>query len=56
VPDKKRHYQLGDAKSFLAEMDKLKAAHSQPGKGKPKAKGKAAARMPKKKPEPATGK
>jgi hypothetical protein len=56
VPDKKRHYQLGDAKSFLAEMDKLKAAHSQPGKGKPRVPRKAAARMPKAKAKPATGK
>jgi len=47
VPDKKRHYQLADAKPFLAEMDKLKAAHSHPGKAKSKAKAKAAARMPK---------
>ena len=55
-PDKKRHYQLGDAKPFLAEMDKLKATHSQPGKAKPKAKAKAPARMPKGKSKPATGK
>jgi hypothetical protein len=47
VPDKKRHYQLGDAKSFLAEVDKLKATHSKPGKPKPRAKAKAAGRMPK---------
>jgi hypothetical protein len=46
VPDKKRHYQLGDAKPFLAEMDKLKATHNKPGKGKPKVKAKAATRMP----------
>ena len=56
VPDKKRHYQLGDAKPFLAEMDKLKAAHSRSGKAKPKAKAKARARMPKTKAKPATGK
>ena len=56
VPDKKRHYQLGDAKPFLAEMGKLKATHSPPGKAKPRAKAKAAARMPKDKTKPATGK
>ncbi len=47
VPDNKRHYQLPDTKPFLAEMDKLKAGHSKPSKGKPRAKGKAATRMPK---------
>jgi hypothetical protein len=47
VPDKKRHYQLGDAKPFLTEMDKLKATHSQSSKGKPRAKAKAATRMAK---------
>ena len=46
VPDKKRHYQLGDAKPFLAEMDKLKATHNKPGKAKPKVKAKVATRMP----------
>ena len=46
VPSKKRHYQLGDAKAFLAEMDKLKATHNKPGKAKPKVKAKAATRMP----------
>jgi hypothetical protein len=56
VSDKKRHYQLGDAKPFLAEIDKLKAAHSQPGKAKPRAKGKTPARMPRGKAKPATGK
>jgi hypothetical protein len=56
VPDKKRHYQLGDAKPFLAEMDKLQATHSPPGKARPRAKAKAGARITKKKPEPATGK
>ena len=56
VPDKKRHYQLGDAKPFLAEMDKLKATHSQPGKPKPKARATAGSRMPKNKAKPATGK
>jgi hypothetical protein len=54
VPGKKRHYQLGDAKAFLAEVDKLKATHSQPSKAKPKVKAKAATRMAKAK--PATGK
>jgi len=56
VPDKKRHYQLGDAKPFLAEMDKLKATHSQSGKARPRGKAKAATRMPKGKAKPATGK
>ena len=56
VPDKKRHYQLGDAKPFLAEMDKLKAAHSQSSKTRPRAKAKAASRMPRAKAKPATGK
>jgi hypothetical protein len=56
VPDKKRHYQLGDAKAFLAEMDKLKPAHNKTSKAKPRAKAKAATRMPKAKAKPATGK
>jgi hypothetical protein len=56
VPGKKRHYQLGDAKAFLAEVDKLKAAHSKPSKAKPRAKAKAATRMPTGKAKPATGK
>lgn len=56
VPDSKRHYQLGDAKAFLAEMEKLKATHSATGKGKPRAKAKAATRMAKGKAKPATGK
>jgi hypothetical protein len=56
VPGKKRHYQLGDAKPFLAEMDKLKATHSKSGKAPAKAKAKAATRMPKAKAKPATSK
>ena len=56
VPDKKRHYQLGDAKPFLAAVDVLKATHSQSGKAKPKVKAKAATRMSKNKAKPATGK
>jgi hypothetical protein len=56
VPDKKRHYQLGDAKAFQVAMDKLKATHSQPSKAKPRAKAKAATRMRKTTPKPATGK
>jgi hypothetical protein len=56
VPGKKRHYQLGDAKPFLAEMDKLKAAHSKPSKAPAKPKAKAAARIPKAKAKPATSK
>jgi hypothetical protein len=54
VPEKKRHYQLGDAKPFLAEVDKPKATHSQSSKARPRAKAKAATRMAKAK--PATGK
>jgi len=54
--DNKRHYQLVDTKSFLAEMDKLKAGHSKPSKAAPRAKGKAAPRMPKGKAKPITGK
>ena len=56
VPDKKRHYQLGDAKPFLATVAELKGAHSPPGKAKPKAKAKAAPRITKGKAKPATGK
>lgn len=56
VPDKKRHYQLADAKPFLAEVEKLKADHSTSGKAKPRAKAKAAARMPKAKAKATTGK
>jgi hypothetical protein len=56
VPDKKRHYQLGDTKPLVTEVDKLKATHSPSGKAKPRAKAKAAARITKKKPEPATPK
>ena len=55
VPDKKRHYQLGDAKPFLAEMDKLMTTDSGTGKAKPLAKAKAATRMSKGKAKPATG-
>ena len=47
-----RRFKLSDS----ATVQKWKAAHSQPGKGKPKAKSKAAPLMPKKKPVPATGK
>jgi hypothetical protein len=56
VPDKKRHYQLGDDKPFLAAVAELKGNHSQSGKAKPKVKAKAATRMPKGKAKPATGK
>ncbi len=54
VPDSKRHYQLCEPADFLAEMDKLTAAHSKSVKPKPKTKAKAAARMPKKAKPPAT--
>ena len=56
VPGKKRHYQLGDPAAFLAAVAELKTAHSPPGKAKPRAKAKAATRMPKGKAKPATGK
>ena len=55
VPDKKRHYQLGDAKPFLAAMKELTVSDSKTGKAKPKTKAKATSRMPKEKAKPATG-
>ncbi len=54
VPDSKRHYQLCEPADFLAEMYKLTAAHSKSVKPKPKAKTRAATRMPKKAKPPAT--
>lgn len=51
VPEKLRHYQIAD----LDAVAELTAAHSKPGKAKPKAKTKAAPRMPKGKKKPATG-
>ena len=54
VPDSQRHFELADTKPFLAEVEKLKAAHSKPVKAKPRAKTKAAARMPKKAKLPTT--
>jgi hypothetical protein len=56
VPDKKRHYQLGDAKAFLTSLEKLKSQHSDSAKGKPRAKAKAGTSMSKRKSKPATGK
>jgi hypothetical protein len=56
VPDKKRHYQLGDDKPFQVEMEKLKGSHSRAGKATPKAKATAGSRMSKGKAKPATGK
>jgi hypothetical protein len=56
VPDKKRHYQLGDSKPFLAEVNALRSQHSDSTTGKPKANAKAAARMPKGKANPGKGK
>lgn len=47
VPDKQRHYQLGDAKPFLDAVSKHQSGHSKPGKPKAKVKAKAAARIPK---------
>ena len=55
VPDKKRHYQLGDPAAFLAAVDVLKGSHRQSGKAKPPAKAKAAARMSGGKAKPPTG-
>ena len=56
VPDKKRHYQLGDAKPFLAAVEGWKVQHSGAGKATPKARATAGSRMPKNKAKPATGK
>jgi hypothetical protein len=56
VPDKKRHYQLGDSKPFLAAVAELKDNHSQSSKAKPREEATAATRMPKNKVKPATGK
>ncbi|EEB79306.1 hypothetical protein GPB2148_2236 [marine gamma proteobacterium HTCC2148] len=52
-PDTKRHYELGDVKAFLADVEKLKSGHSKSGKPKAKAKAKAGARMTKAKKPPA---
>ena len=52
VPDKLRHYRIAN----LDAVAELTGVHSPPGKAKPKAKPKAAARMPKSKSKPATGK
>jgi hypothetical protein len=54
LKDNKRRYQLSNPDAFLKSLEKQKAQHSDPGKGKPKAKIKAASRMSKSK--PATGK
>ena len=56
VPDKKRHYQLCDPKPFLAAVEKMMVAHSKLGKAKPRAKGKAVARMTTEKKKAAAGK
>ncbi len=47
APDRRRHYQLCDPTPFLAEVEKLKAAHSKTGKPRAKAKAKARAGMTK---------
>ena len=52
VPDNLRHYQIGN----LDAVAELQSSHSNPAKPKPKAKAKTAARMPKTKSKPATGK
>ena len=51
VPEKLRHYRIAN----LHAVAELTAAHSKPGKAKPKAKPEAATRMPKGKKKPATG-
>jgi hypothetical protein len=56
VPDKKRHYQLGDPAAFLAAVDEKKGNHSQSGKARPRAGATAGTRMAKNKAKPATGK
>ena len=52
VPEKKRHYQLGDIKDFLISIEELKAGHSSSGKPRAKAKAKAAPRITKSKKAP----
>ena len=52
VPDKKRHYQIGD----LEAVAELQGKHGKPAVAKPKAKTKARTRMPKAKAKPVTGK
>jgi hypothetical protein len=56
VPDKKRHFQLGDTKAFLASLDKVKVSHTTSAKGKPNAKSKAGTSMKQPRKKPATGK
>lgn len=55
VPDKKRHYQLGNAKPFLAAMKELTASDSKAGKATGKVKAKAVGSMSKGKTKPASG-
>lgn len=55
VPDKQRHYQLGDTAQFLAAMKDLTSSDSKPAKASGKVKAKAGARMSKGKAKPATG-
>tara|TARA_R110001599_G_C12251124_1_gene659632 strand:+ start:1713 stop:2255 length:543 start_codon:yes stop_codon:yes gene_type:complete len=52
VPDNLRHFQIGN----LNAVAELQSSHSKPAKAKPRAKAKAAARMPKTKAKPAAGK
>ena len=52
VPEKKRHYQIGDIKNFLTSVEELKTGHSNSGKPSTKAKGKAAPRITKSKKTP----
>ncbi len=56
VEGKKRQFQLGDVKAFLAAVEHFQDKHKPAGKGKAKAKVKAGASMQKGKKEPAAGK
>jgi hypothetical protein len=56
LKDNGRRYKLCNVEAFLASLDKLKAQHTGSGKGKPKAKIKAANRIAKSKSKPAMGK
>lgn len=55
LEDNKRHFRLCDPAPFLESVTNLKASHSPPGKGKPRAKAKAAARMRKSAPKASPG-
>jgi hypothetical protein len=55
-PDDPRRFLLTNPDAFLSGLDKLKGSHSKSGKASPKAKAKAAPRIPKAKAKPATSK